>query len=68
MLVQAAASIQVLWWLAAAIVLIVRPEKTSHTPSVKEQGLNRTCSVAFLHNVLLGPLGETVQIDPLLLY
>src|SRR6266581_1763699 len=36
-LVQAFASIQVLWWLAAAIMLIVRPQKTSDTPSVKEQ-------------------------------
>jgi hypothetical protein len=36
-LVQAFASIQVLWWLAAAILLIVRPEKTADTPSVKEQ-------------------------------
>ncbi len=36
-LVQAFASIQVLWWLAAAILLIVRPQKTSDTPSVKEQ-------------------------------
>ncbi|HET8853078.1 MAG TPA: hypothetical protein VFN02_11170 [Ktedonobacteraceae bacterium] len=36
-LVQAFASIQVFWWLAAAILLIVRPQKTSDTPSVKEQ-------------------------------
>ena len=34
-LVQASASIQVLWWLAAAIVLIVRPQKTSNTTSVR---------------------------------
>ena len=34
-LVQASASIQVLWWLAAAIVFIVRPQKTSNTPSVR---------------------------------
>jgi hypothetical protein len=33
-LVQASASIQGLWWLAAAIVFIVRPEKTAHTTSV----------------------------------
>jgi hypothetical protein len=36
-LVQAFASVQAFWWLAAAIVLIVRSEKTSNTPSVKEQ-------------------------------
>ena len=37
-LVQAFAGVQVLWWLAAAIILIVRPQKTSDTPSVKQQG------------------------------
>jgi len=36
-LVQAFASIQVFWWLAAAIMLIVRVEKTSDVTSVKEQ-------------------------------
>jgi hypothetical protein len=35
--VLAFASIQTLWWLAAAITLIVRTEKTSGTASVKEQ-------------------------------
>lgn len=36
-LVQASASIQALWWLAAAIMLIVRSQKISDTTSVKEQ-------------------------------
>ena len=35
--VLAFAGIQTLWWLAAAITLIVRTEKTSDTASVKEQ-------------------------------
>ncbi len=35
--VQASASIQVLWWLAAAITLIVRARKFSDTTPVKEQ-------------------------------
>jgi hypothetical protein len=35
--VQASASIQVLWWLAAAITLIVRARKASATSPVKEQ-------------------------------
>jgi hypothetical protein len=35
--VQAAASIQVLWWLAAAITLIVRAGKASATVHVKAQ-------------------------------
>ncbi len=34
-LVQASASIQAFWWLAAAIVLIVHPEKTSNITSVR---------------------------------
>ncbi|HZU00549.1 MAG TPA: hypothetical protein VFA10_12860, partial [Ktedonobacteraceae bacterium] len=34
-LVQASASIQAFWWLAAAIVLIVRPENTSTITSVR---------------------------------
>jgi hypothetical protein len=34
-LVQAFAGVQAFWWLAAAIVLIVRPEKTSSTTSVR---------------------------------
>jgi hypothetical protein len=35
LLVQAFAGVQAFWWLAAAIVLIVRPEKTSSTTSVR---------------------------------
>src|SRR2546425_1092609 len=35
--VLAFAGIQTLWWFAVAITLIVRPEKTSYTRSVKEQ-------------------------------
>lgn len=35
--VLAFAGIQTLWWLAAAITLIVRTEKSSDTASVKEQ-------------------------------
>ncbi len=36
-LVQASAGVQAFWWLAAAIVLIIRPGKASETTSVKEQ-------------------------------